>query len=69
MVQYYWEQVFWIIVGQGECIGVVDIGVGDFYQYFVFFWWGDVDFDDLQWLVGIKGDGGMGFYGGFFRDG
>lgn len=47
VVQNVWEYFFGILVGQGVCVGMVDVGGDDVYQYFVFLWWCYIYFDDF----------------------
>lgn len=59
VIENYWEYIFWVIVGEGKCVGMVNVGMGDFNQYFIFFWWCNVNFNDFQWFIGSKCNGSM----------
>jgi hypothetical protein len=55
------ENAFRIVAGQREGIGVANTGGDDAHQHFTGFRRFDIDFNDLQRLVGGKGNGGAGF--------
>jgi hypothetical protein len=61
MAQDAGEDPFRIFAGQGEGIGVADAGSDDPHPHFTGFGRFDIDFNDLQRLVGGKGNGGAGF--------
>lgn len=59
VIENYWEYIFWVIFGEGKCVGMVNVGMGDFNQYFIFFRWCNVNFNDFQWFIGSKCNGSM----------
>lgn len=52
------EDPFRIGPGKRVRIGMADAGCHYFEQHFSRFGHGDIDFNDLQWLFGFKGDSG-----------